>query len=244
MAQVDYIASYQRVLADLIRTHGEERAMDVIVGGQSEAIGMLEFSVLRTLGLQPEHTVVDVGSGSGRLAVKLAPFLAGKYYGSDILPEFAPYARKVTARNDWEFHTTAGRGIPAPDRCADFVCFFSVFTHLLPQDIYRYLLEAKRVLRPHGRIVFTFLDWALPSHWPVFEQTVEASAANPDMPLNQFIGKDAVHAWTKHLELKIERLHDGSEPWITLVKNFRYADGREAAGVVEFGQSVAVLSAR
>jgi SAM-dependent methyltransferase len=130
MVRPDYVASYERTLASLIAQHGEAVAMDLIVGGQSDAIGILELSTLQTIGLRPEHDVIDVGCGSGRLAVKLAPMLTGKYWGSDVLPSVVAYAKKICARPEWEFHTTNGMGIPAPDACADFACFFSVFTHL------------------------------------------------------------------------------------------------------------------
>src|SRR4051812_26908895 len=112
MVRPDYIATYRQTLANMIAAHGEAAAMDLIVGGQSEAIGILEFSLLKTLGLQPEHNVIDIGCGSGRRAVKLAPFLRGKYFGPDILPEVLDYARRACARPDWEFAATAGLGIP------------------------------------------------------------------------------------------------------------------------------------
>jgi SAM-dependent methyltransferase len=239
MVRPDYIASYEKTLAGLIASHGEAAAMDLIVGGQSDPIGTLELSTLQSVGLLPAHNVIDVGCGSGRLAVKLAPFLTGKYIGCDILPTVVSYARKISARSDWEFHATRGVGIPAADGCADVVCFFSVFTHLLHEDIYRYLLEAKRTLRPGGRIVFSFLDFAVPSHWTIFEQTLAQQSG--EGVLNQFISKDAIHAWCAHSGLVVEAIHDGYQPWITLAKKIRYADGREAEGVVEFGQSVAVL---
>jgi ubiquinone/menaquinone biosynthesis C-methylase UbiE len=240
MNRPDYLASYQQTLAHLIAAHGEAAAMDLIVGGQSEAIGQLEFSTLRTLGLTPDHNVVDVGCGSGRLAVKLAPYLKGKYVGTDILAELVAYARKICRRDDWEFHATNDFELPAADASADFVCFFSVFTHLLHEDIYKYLREAKRILRPGGKIVFSYLDFAVPSHWTMFELTV--ADQNPNRVLNMFVSKDAIHAWARHLELGVTALHDGSDPWINLEQSFRYADGREASGVVEFGQSVGVLS--
>jgi SAM-dependent methyltransferase len=242
MHRPDYLATYRQTLEHLTAVHGEDVAMDLIVGGQSEGIGILEFSTLRTLGLQPEHSVVDVGCGSGRLAAKLAPFLRGGYVGTDILPELTAYARKVARRDDWEFHTTGGSGIPAADACADFVCFFSVFTHLLHEDIYRYLAEAKRVLRPGGKVVFSYLDFAVPSHWTIFESSVRNFS--PDAVLNMFVGKDAIHTWCGHLDFEVTALRDGHVPWIELVKSFRYADGREASGVVEFGQSVGVLTRR
>jgi hypothetical protein len=95
------------------------------------------------------------------------------------------------------------------------------------------------VLRPGGRVVFSFLDFAVPSHWTIFEQSL--ANQRDDAVLNQFISKDAIHAWSQHSGLVIEAIHDGPEPWINLVKSFRYADGREASGVAEFGQSIAVL---
>lgn len=240
MNRPDYLASYRQTLAHLTAAHGEAAAMDLIVGGQSEAIGQLEFSTLRTLGLEPRHDVIDVGCGSGRLAVKLAPYLTGKYTGTDILAELTGYARRICARPDWEFHATEGFGIPAPDASADFVCFFSVFTHLLHEDIYKYLREARRVLRPGGRVVFSYLDFAVPSHWTMFELTV--ADENPNRVLNMFVSQDALRAWARHLDFEVTALHAGSDAWIRLEQSFRYSDGREASGIVEFGQSVGVFT--
>ena len=53
--------------------------------------------------------------------------------------------------------------IPAPDACADMVCAFSVFTHLLHTETYLYLEDIRRVLRPGGRLVFSFLEFANPA---------------------------------------------------------------------------------
>ena len=163
----------------------------------------------------------------------------GKYIGCDILPEIAANAAKIAARPDWEFHTTEGTGIPAPDGIADRVCSFSVFTHLHDDDIYRYLAEAKRVTKPGGKIVFSYLDYAVATHWVVFTATL--ADGNPDRVLNQSISRDAIGTWCHHLGLTIERLYDGPEKWVTLDQPITYIDGRAAEGTVEFGQSVAIV---
>ena len=44
-----------------------DKAMETAIGGEFERIGVVQFGVLRGLGLQPNDVVVDVGCGSGRL---------------------------------------------------------------------------------------------------------------------------------------------------------------------------------
>jgi len=235
----DYMAAYKASLASYLTTYGREKAMEMVVGGQYEEIGILESSALLTLGLQPDHYLVDVGCGSGRLPFVLRGFLKGKYVGTDILGEALDYARERVAREDWDFIQTIEPTIPVPDKKADLVSFFSVFTHLLDEDIYRFLAEAKRVTRPGGKIVFSYLDYAVPSHWTVFENTL--ADTNPNRVLNKFISRPAIERWAKALSLDIERLYDGDERWISLTKSFQYSDGRIASGIVEFGQSVGVI---
>jgi predicted TPR repeat methyltransferase len=94
--KTDYFSSYTRTLDSLIAQHGESRAMELIVGGQYETIGILEASLLRTLGLQPGHTVVDIGCGTGRLAWALRDYLQGKYIGFDIVPQLLPMPPRVS----------------------------------------------------------------------------------------------------------------------------------------------------
>ncbi|MGH7958669.1 MAG: class I SAM-dependent methyltransferase [Opitutaceae bacterium] len=53
---------------------------------------------------------------------------------------------KLGNRPDWRFEHSDGITIPCTDAEADFVCFFSVFTHLSQEDMFRHLREANRVL--------------------------------------------------------------------------------------------------
>ena len=68
-AYIDHVRRLEQRLGS-----GDE-ALRLAVGGEFEAVGKLEYYLLRSLGLNTRHLVVDVGCGSGRLARQLAPAL-------------------------------------------------------------------------------------------------------------------------------------------------------------------------
>lgn len=125
--------------------------------------------------ITPESTVLDIGSGIGRMAVPFTGFLTGKgrYEGFDIVKmgvdwckEYisARYAnfnfRHIDLRNDlYNLKTkdTAAEFIfPYPDNNFDFVFLTSVFTHMMPRDMEHYISEIKRVMKPGSRCYATF----------------------------------------------------------------------------------------
>lgn len=231
--------TYRKQTSELMRSLAKKEAMSQAVGGAFEAIGTLEFALLRQQGLRPDHTLVDVGCGSGRLAVQLGEYLRGRYIGLDVVKELLDYAREICARPDWHFYEAPGLSIPEPDSSADMVCFFSVFTHLLHDESFKYLKEAARVLKPDGRIVFSFLEFRIPSHWAVFEQVL--ADERPDKILNQFMSRDAIESWAPRCGLEIVAIFDGDKPHIPLDAPVQWEDGRTQADFGNLGQSVCVL---
>jgi len=173
------------------------------------------------------------------LAFSLRDGHVGRYVGTDILSEAVEFARSRVDRADWDFVTTTDTVLPLEDGVADFVCFFSVFTHLNDEDCYRFLMEAKRVGKPGAVVVFSFLDFDVPCHWPVFQNTLEDRSSNT--VLNRFHAKSTIQALARALDLTVEKLIDGSSPCVRLLEPIHFDDGRLQNGIVEFGQSVCVL---
>jgi SAM-dependent methyltransferase len=235
--------SYPEFVEAILKSHPRDEAMQMAVGGEFEALGLLEKALLIQIGLGPNDYLIDVGCGSGRLAKPLSDYLAGPYLGTDIVPELVDYARMVVDRPDWRFEVTEDFRIPEEDCRADVVCFFSVFTHLLHEQSYLYLQEAKRVLKPNGKIIFSFLEFAIPAHWELFQSAIDG-AQSLSQPLTMFLSRDAINAWAERLDLKVERIQDGDVPHIPLSAPVVFSDGKMFEGRGKLGprgQSVCVL---
>jgi ubiquinone/menaquinone biosynthesis C-methylase UbiE len=235
--------SYPEFVQEILNSHPRDEAMQMAVGGEFEALGLLEKDLLIQLGLRPNDYLIDVGCGSGRLAKPLSEYLAGLYLGIDVVPELVDYARTLVDRPDWRFEVADGFQIPERDGRADWVCFFSVFTHLLHEQSYLYLQEAKRVLKPNGKIIFSFLEFAIPVHWELFQSAIDG-AHNSSQPLTMFLSRDAIHAWAERLGLRVEHIQDGDVPHIPLSAPVVFSDGKVFEGKGKLGprgQSVCVL---
>lgn len=224
----------------LEEAHGHDEAMKLAVGGEFEGIGLIELEILKHFGLRAEDYLIDVGCGSGRLAKPLAGYLKGRYLGIDVVPALLVHARQLVNRPDWRFETAPGLTIPEDAGAADMVCFFSVFTHLLHEHSFLYLSDARRVLKPGGRIVFSFLDFTMPHHWEIFEGNLADVGVNAQH-LDAFVSKDGIAVWADRLGMELETIRDGNDSFIPLSTPIMFGDGRSVDGCATLGQSVCVL---
>lgn len=110
--------------------------MSAAIGGEFEAMGLIERDLLISQGLQPDGFVIDVGCGSGP------------------------------------------------------------------------------VLKPTGKIVFSFLEFRIPSYWAVFRSNLADLGTAGH--LNQFNERNAIEVWAQHLGMRVLELSDGDTPTIPL----------------------------
>jgi SAM-dependent methyltransferase len=165
------------VISDLVLPPVELRFMaeddDRLIRIGKELAGLLS-----TNGLQPMSRVLDIGCGYGRLALGLLAegHHTGDYLGFDILPKqigwCAEHITPIVPRYRFKhFNLVNSRYNPDgkldPDTfrmptgvgSVDMAAAFSVFTHLYRATIEHYLAELRRVLRPGGVAVTTWLLW-------------------------------------------------------------------------------------
>lgn len=130
---------------------------------------------LRFSDLKPDHRILDVGSGIGRMAVPFVDFLSekGSYEGFDLVNEGIEWCQNRIAKEDPRFHfqhvdienklyNPKGKILahefvfPFEDNSFDFIFLTSVFTHMMPEEVEQYLQEIARVLKPGGQSFITY----------------------------------------------------------------------------------------
>jgi SAM-dependent methyltransferase len=123
--------------------------------------------------LDPDADVLDVGCGSGRMAIPLTCYLReGSYIGLDVSEAAIKWCkREVEPRhpsfrfehidlfNDYynpaSANDAAGFRFPFEDEQFDFVIATSLFTHMFRDEVANYLGEFSRVLRLGGAAFVT-----------------------------------------------------------------------------------------
>ena len=89
-----FAEAYTSLVKNLIKQYPLDEAMSRAVGGDFVARGQIEKQLLIHYGLLPDHILIDVSCGSGRLAKAMLPYLKeGAYLGTNIVDELLDYAR-------------------------------------------------------------------------------------------------------------------------------------------------------
>lgn len=116
-------------------------------------------------------TLLDMGCGSKFSEALLGDDLPiGRYVGVDVYKDMIDFLSENVEDDRFEYHhfnahnemynpqgelMTADSRLPLGDRQFDFICLFSVFTHLAPHDYGTMLKLLRRHIRPGGKLLYS-----------------------------------------------------------------------------------------
>jgi ubiquinone/menaquinone biosynthesis C-methylase UbiE len=108
-------------------------------------------------GIAPGMRVLDVGCGRGEILRRCAS-LGARAYGVDYAPVAVRLACKLALAGEGtediaRVHLADAKRLPFPAASFDRVLMFDLVEHLRPWELAQALAEARRVLRPAGRLI-------------------------------------------------------------------------------------------
>ena len=168
-----------RLVPDLAHRRGGKLAY----GEWCWAVGIFQGLIHAHLPRGDGPRILDVGCGTGLLAVASEPFLGdrGRYLGIDVSRADVEFCRAHYPAPAFSFQLLEARNPAyAPDRplerrpwdvadaSVDLATALSVWTHFAAEDAVFYFRELDRVLRPGGRAILTcfLLDAAYQASLP------------------------------------------------------------------------------
>lgn len=138
-----------------------------VIGGLWQEIGRLQFEFLKSQGLRPDNTLLDIGCGSLRGGVHFIQYLeSGNYYGIDVNQSLLDAGYEIELaevgiqdRLPRQHLACVGNfDFSVFERTFDFALAQSVFTHL-PFNHIRQCLEQLSTVMVSGGIFFaTFFE--------------------------------------------------------------------------------------
>ena len=141
--------------------------------------------VIKRAALKPGHRVLDLGTGTGAVALEAAPLVSptGQVTGADISIEMLELARQQAARlnlANLNFQQGSAEAIQAEDASFDAILACLILMYVI--DRAAAARECARVLRPGGRFVAAV--WARPEECDIvlFQQTAGRFAPPPPVP--------------------------------------------------------------
>ncbi len=130
---------------------------------RSDGFCRLRERILDLADVAPAHAVVDLGSGTGLLTLAFAA-RARRVWAIDSSSAMGEYLRVKAASADLdnvEIATASAVSLPLVDAIADVVVSNYCMHELRDADKLRALAEAKRVLKPGGRLVIGDMMFSL-----------------------------------------------------------------------------------
>lgn len=181
--------------------------------------------IFKDLGLEPGERLVDIGTGRGEL-LAVAAAAGVEAIGIDYSESAVALAQKTLAAHGAEDKARVlladARSLPVDDEWADAATLLDVAEHLTPAELDRTLAQAKRILKPGGKLyIHTFPNRT------VYEVTYRLQRllapwrlrtwdANPRLPYEQqmHVNEQTVPALTRALRKHFGDVRVWAGDWI------------------------------
>ena len=186
-----------------------ESAISAVDGSQSEEVvqhtGRWSAAQVRAaLNIGPQDKVLELGCGIGRIGRELAPDCR-HWTGVDISENMIRHAReRMQGQENVSFHQLDRSSLDMlDDNSVDKAYSIAVFCHMDKEDLFLYMQELHRVVRPGGTIFVETWNLAHPVGWRrwAYEPLVWSRAdqgRRKDVARNQFCTAEEFELYVSH----------------------------------------------
>jgi SAM-dependent methyltransferase len=162
---------------------------------------------------EPE-VILEIGAGGGRFTDVLMP-RCRRLIATDTSPTMLEHLRRRFGHDGkLEVQLLDGRGLGAtPDASVDAVFSYGVFVHLQHWDIFNYVRETARVLRPGGKAVIQHANTFSELGWQLFLRQVQPSLNRHKHPWSfSLMTPEIMREFAVRAGLVVERLDTAIVP--------------------------------
>ena len=207
--------------------HTPESALLAVDGSVDESIlqatgRWTAAQVAQALLLQPDDQVLELGCGVGRIGRELAP-QCRSWHGVDIAANMLTVAKQRTSHlsNVAFQHLDRTSLSMFADASFDKAYAVAVLIHLDKEDVFLYLREVARILRPGGLVYVDTWNLAHAVGWQRWMLEVEQWAGTDqvgrkDVARNQFCVPQEIQLYVQRAGLT-EALCLADSPWIQMI---------------------------
>lgn len=232
----DSTAAYTRHLNKKLWLHhrNPELAFAKAIGSDTielfEAQGDAQVALLRYHGLEDGMSVYDLGCGCGRTAQALRRSgWRGQYSGADVVDGLVRELKRKCP--DYTAYVHRQPSIVADDASLDMIFHWSVFTHISIEEVYLYLEDSHRAMKPGAKLVFSFLELTDPEHYrAIFENRLGRLRRKRELKLlDTFLHREWITLWAAKIGFEQPEFTEGADAsrhppmWQTLASMIKRA---------------------